>query len=36
MDLHSHQEMDMGMDTSREQFIRFCTWRDAMIKRAMS
>ena len=35
MDLHSHQDMDIGMDTSRKQCIRFCTWRDAMIERAI-
>ena len=36
MDLHSHQDRDIGMDTSGKQCIRFCTWRDAMIERAMS
>ena len=34
--LHSHRDMDIGMDTSRKQWTRFCTWRDAMIERAMS
>ena len=36
MDLHSHQDMDMDMGTSRKQWIRFCTWRDARLERAMS
>ena len=36
MDLRSQQDMDIGMDTSRKQWIRFCTWRDTMIERAMS
>ena len=38
MDLHSHPDMDMDMDmgTSGKQRIRFCTWRDATIERAMS
>ena len=38
LDLHSHQDMDMDMDmgTSRKQWLRFCTWRDAMRERAMS
>ena len=35
MDLHSHQDMDMDMGTSRQQWIRFCTWRDARLERAM-
>ena len=35
-DLHSHQDTDMEMGTSRKQWIRFCTWRDEMIERAMS
>ena len=37
MDLHSHQDMDMDMDmgTSGKQLIRFCTWRDARLERAM-
>ena len=25
----------MGMGTSRKQLIRFCTWRDARLERAM-
>ena len=36
MNLHSHQDMDMDMGTSRKQCIRFCTWRDARLERAMS
>ncbi len=36
MDVHSHQDTDIGMNTSRKQCIRFCTWRDAMLERAMS
>ena len=37
MDLYSHQDMDMDMDmdTSGKQWIRFCTWINAMIERAM-
>ena len=36
MALHSYQDMDMDMGTSRKQCIRFCTWRDARLERAMS
>ena len=36
MDLHSHQDMVMYMGTSRQQWCRSCTWRDARLERAMS
>ena len=35
MDLHSHQDMEMDMGTPGKQWIRFCTWRDALLERAM-
>ena len=36
MDLYSHQDMNMDIDTAGKQWFRFCAWRDAMIERAMS
>ena len=36
IELHSHQDMDMDMGTSRKQRIRFGSWRNAMLERAMS
>ena len=36
IDLHSHQDIGMDMGTSRKQWIRFCTWTNARLERAVS